>query len=83
MKEIITFSQFVLARILNNGKHWHCFYQTRRGLLGNEPGEYGSKSHIHYISDSFSISLKDVIKGFKAGICPHSKVHITLDESKE
>ena len=26
---------------------------------------------------------KDVIKGFKAGICPHSKVHITLDESKE
>ena len=83
MKEIITVSQFVLARILNNGKHWHCFYQTRRGLLGNEPGEYGNKSHIHYISDSFSISLKDVIKGFKAGICPHSKVHITLDESKE
>lgn len=53
------------------------------GVLGNEPGEYGSKSHIHYISDSFSISLEDVIKGFKAGICPHSKVHITLDESKE
>ena len=82
MKEIITVSQFVLARILNNEKHWHCFYQTRRGLLGNEPGEYGSKSHIHYISDSFGLSLEDVIKGFKAGICPHSKVHITFDESK-
>ena len=79
----ITVSQFVLARILNNGKHWHCFYQTKRGLLGNEPGEYGSKSHIHYISDSFSLSLEDVIKGFKAGICPHSKIHIILDESKE
>ena len=83
MKEIINVSQFVLARILNNGEHWHCFYQTRKGLLGNEPGEYGNKSHIHYISDSFSILLEDVIKGFKAGICPHSKVHITLDESKE
>lgn len=83
MKEIITISQFVLARILNNGEHWHCFYQTRRGLLGNEPGKYGSKSHIHYISDSFGLSLEDVIKGFKAGICPHSKVHIILEESKE
>lgn len=28
------------------------------------------------------LSLEDVIKGFKAGICPHSKVHITFDESK-
>ena len=31
MKGIITISQFVLARILNNEEHWHCFYQTRRG----------------------------------------------------
>lgn len=82
MKELVTASQFVLARILNNGKHWHCFYQTRKGILGNESGEYGKKSHIHYISDSFGISLEDVVKGFKGGICPHSKVHIILNESK-
>jgi len=79
MKEIVNTSQFVLARILNNGKHWHCFYQTRRGILGEEPGEYGSKSHIHYISDSFGVTLEDVIKGFKCGVCPHSKVHIILN----
>ena len=52
------------------------------GIAFIKPGEYGSKSHIHYISDSFGLSLEDVIKGFKAGICPHSKVHITFDESK-
>lgn len=80
MKEIVNVSQFVLARILNNGIHWHCFYQTRRGVLGYESGEYGSKSHIHYISDSFGVSLKDVIKGFKSGNCPHSKVHILINE---
>lgn len=79
MKEIVNTSQFVLARILNNGEHWHCFFQTRRGLLGEEPGEYGSKSHIHYISDSFGVTLEDVIKGFKGGVCPHSKVHIILN----
>lgn len=82
MKEIVTTSQFVLARIFNNGKHWHCFYQTKRGVSGKEPGEYGSQSHIHYISDAFGISLEDVIKGFKGGICPHSKVHIVLDDIK-
>lgn len=83
MKEIVSISQFVLARILNNGKHWHCFYQTRKGLLGQEPGTYGHMSHIHYISDSFGISLDDLVKGFKGGICPHSKVHIILNDPKK
>lgn len=80
MKEIVMTSQFVLARILNNGVHWHCFFQTKRGVSGKEPGEFGSKSHIHYISDSFGISLDDIIKGFKGGYCPHSKVHIILND---
>ena len=82
MKEVIITSKFVIARILNNGTHWHCFYQTKSGVLGNEPGMYGSIPHIHYISDSFSISLEDIIKGFKGGLCPHSKVHILLTDDK-
>ena len=79
MKEIVIVSGFVLARILNNGTHWHCFYQNKNGVSGKESGQYGSKSHIHYISDSFGISLDEIIKGFKGGICPHSKVHIVLN----
>lgn len=79
MKEIVLVSGFVLARILNNGKHWHCFYQNKKGLQGKEHGKFGSQSHIHYISDSFGISLDDAIKGFKSGICPHSKVHILIN----
>lgn len=78
MKEIVLVSGYVLARILNNGKHWHCFYQNKKGLQGKEHGKFGSQSHIHYISDSFGISLDDAIKGFKSGICPHSKVHILI-----
>lgn len=80
MKEIVIVSGFVLARILNNGTHWHCFYQNKNGVSGKESGQYGSKSHIHYISDSFGISLDEIIKGFKGGICPHSKVHIVLND---
>ncbi len=82
MKELIITSKLVLARILNNGMHWHCFYQTKSGVSGNEPGMYGRIPHIHYISDSFSISLEDIIKGFKGGLCPHSKVHLLLTSDK-
>lgn len=80
LKEIVETSSFVIARILIKEEHWHCFFQTKRGVSGQEPGEFGGKSHFHYVSDSFGLKLDDIIRGFKNGICPHSNVHLVLTD---
>ena len=78
LKEILESSNFTLCRILSNEKHWHCFFQTKLGIYGKEHGDFGNKSHLHYVSDAFGLKLEDVIKDFKQGKCPHSNVHIVL-----
>ena len=80
LKNYVTSSKFILARILDNGEQWHCFYQTKTGLQGKENGDLGSRPHIHYISDSFGISREDFVKALKGGKVPSSKVHILLTE---
>lgn len=78
LKDIVLQSKFIIARFLDRDKHWHCFYQTKKGVYGKEHGEKGRKPHIHYISDAFGISREDFIKGLKGGQVPSSKIHIFL-----
>lgn len=78
LREYVANSKFILARLLDYGEHWHCFYQTKRGIQGKEGGNWGSKPHIHYISDSFGVSREDFIKALKGGEVPSSEVHILL-----
>lgn len=78
LKNHVTSSTFIIARILDNGKHWFCLYQTKSGVLGNENGKYGSMPHIHFLSDSFGISRDDLVLAIKGGRAPSSKVHILL-----
>lgn len=80
VKDLILTSTFLVARIFDNGKHWHCFFQNSKGLQGKEPGKLGSQPHIHYISDSFGISKEDLIKAVKNGNYPHTPVHILLKD---
>lgn len=78
LKDYIRSSKFILARILDKGEHWHCFYQTKSGIQGKEIGKFGSQPHIHYISDAFGVSREDFIKALKGGKVPSSEVHILL-----
>ena len=80
MKDLVLSSDFLVTRILDNGKHWHCFFQNARSLQGKEGGEYGSQPHLHYISDSFGIAKEDLVKSVKGGSYPHTPVHILLTE---
>lgn len=80
LKEILLSTKFAVARILDNGRHWHCFYQTNRGLEGKESGEYGHRPHVHYISDSFGVSREQFVSFFKNGNIISSKVHIPLTD---
>lgn len=79
LKDLVIRSKFIVARILDDGKKWHCFYQTKSGVQGKEPGKLGAHPHIHYISDSFGVSRDDFIKALKGGRVPSSEVHIQLN----
>lgn len=78
IKDLITTTKFIVARILDNGKHWHCFFQNSSGIQGKEGGVLGSQSHLHYISDSFGISKKELIEQIKNVEYPTTPVHILL-----
>ena len=79
LKDLVIRSKFIVARILDDGKNWHCFYQTKSGVQAKEPGKLGAHPHIHYISDSFGVSRDDFIKALKGGRVPSSEVHIQLN----
>jgi len=83
LKDIVLSSNFIIARILDNGTHWHSFFQTRRGVMGKESGKYGTQSHLHYISDAFGISREDFVKEIKSGHYHNTPVHILLTDSKK
>lgn len=80
LKDYVIRSKYIVARFLDDGKHWHCFYQTKSGVQGKESGNLGSQPHIHYMSDSFGTTREDFVKSIKGGWAPSSEVHIILTE---
>ncbi len=82
MRTIIDQADVLIARVFDNGIHWHCFLQTYKGLKGKEAGVQGSRPHLHYLSDSFGISKDDLIKMIKMGRYPNTPVHILLSNDK-
>lgn len=80
MKDLIHTSDFLVARIFDNGKHWHCFFQNAKGLQGKESGKLGAQPHLHYISDSFGLTKEGLVKLIKGGKYPHTPVHLLLKD---
>lgn len=84
MRLVVEQADVLIARILDNGTHWHCFLQTFKGLKGQEGGVQGSRPHLHYISDSFGIAREVLVEMLKRGNYPGTPIHIPLlkDEDK-
>jgi len=82
MKQIIEQANVIIVRILDNGKHWHCFLQTYKGLKGQESGEQGRQPHLHYLSDAFGISREELVEMIHNGRYPNTPVHIPLLDMK-
>ena len=80
LRDLIQSSEFLVARILDNGKHWHCFLQNSKSIQGKEPGKFGSQPHIHYFSDSFGVTKEDFVKCLKTGHYPPTPVHVLLKD---
>lgn len=68
----------VVAKIVEKGEEWHCFYFTFKGVAGREAGEQGGKPHLHYVSNGFGINLDRMKADFKSGNCPHSPIHVEI-----
>lgn len=64
-----------VAKILEKGDEWHCFFLTFKSIKGKENWKNG-QPHFHYISNLFGIDKKEVIKQiksktYKLGNLPH------------
>lgn len=64
-----------VAKIIEKGEEWHCFFITYNSIGGEENWKDG-QPHFHYISNLFGIKKEDVIKQikskeYKLGNLPH------------
>lgn len=79
LRALINESKVIYVQMLDNGKQWHAFIRTYKGLKGKESGFQGSIPHIHYYSNKNGISRRDFVNMIKNGNYPKSKVHIPLN----
>ncbi len=73
IRSVIEQRHLLVAKFLDNGNLWHCFFGTMRGMIG---GENGGEPHYHYISSGFGRSREDVLfelsqKNYKLPKMPH------------
>lgn len=76
LKAAVDQRKFELVKVFDKDDIWHCFYFTRKGMLGEEAGAQGSKPHIHYLSSAFGITREQLMQSIKDGRMPASPVHI-------
>lgn len=75
LKQALEQRSVKVAKILEKGDEWHCFFLTYNSIRGKENWQNG-QPHFHYISNLFGIEKKDVIeqiksKKYKLGNLPH------------
>ncbi len=80
LKQALEQRSVKVAKILEKGDEWHCFFLTFNSIGGKENWRNG-QPHFHYISNLFEIEKKDLIeqiksKNYKLGNLPH----IALDD---
>lgn len=79
LKQAIEHRKVKIAKILDKGDEWHCFFATFKSLRGEETWLGEKQPHYHYISNSFGLSRAEVInqiksEKYKLGNLPHIKL---------
>lgn len=62
LRSVINDRKVVVAKFLDNGPVWHCFFLTYKSIAGKEAGE---RPHLHYISHAWGFSREEVIRRLK------------------
>ena len=76
LKQALEHRKVKIAMFFDNGNRWHCFITTFKSLRGEEKWINKYQPHYHYLSDSFGVSRRDVVKQIKSeryslGNLPH------------
>jgi hypothetical protein len=79
LKAVVDFRRVVVAKFLDSGDEWHCFFVVYRSLRGEESWR-GGQPHFHYISDKWGYTRDEVVAMFKGDKYPTTSVHIPYHE---
>ena len=60
-----------VARIIDCGDHWHCFFTTFNASKGG-------KTELHYLSSDFGIDRADLVKRIKSSESLSKLDHLPL-----
>jgi hypothetical protein len=79
LKQAIEHRKVKVAKILDKGDEWHCFFTTFKSLRGEETWLGEKQPHYHYISNAFGIDRAEVVRQiksekYKLGNLPHIKL---------
>lgn len=69
----------IIAKFLDKGAEWLCFYYTYKSIAGQE--NYGDEqAHIHFISNKWGVPRADIVAGIKSGYykAPSTTPHINI-----
>ncbi len=78
LKQAVQHRKVKIAKFLDKGNSWHCFFTTYKSLRGEETWLGEDQPHYHYISSSFGINRAEVViqlksEKYKLGNLPHIK----------
>ncbi len=79
LRQAIQHRKVTIAKFIERGDTWHCFFTTFKSLRGEETWLGQNQPHFHYISNSFNLTKQQVIAElksdkYKLGNLPHIKL---------
>ena len=69
IKNVIDHRKVTIAKFLDKGNKWHCFFYDYKSMNGKEADGI---PHIHYISNAWALSREFSLQKFKEGLRPSS-----------
>ncbi len=75
LKQVVDHRKVIIAKFIDRGDNWHCFFTTFQSLKGEENWQSGTP-HYHYISNTFGLTREQVLvelqsKNYKLNNLPH------------
>jgi hypothetical protein len=76
IKQSIEHRKVHIARFLDLGNSFHCFFYTTKSLTGKENKLRAERPHLHYVSSAWSLPRKDLLeklmtRRYNLGSTPH------------
>jgi hypothetical protein len=81
LKQVLNQRKVTIAKFLDKGDEWHCFFYNYRSIRGEEAGGI---PHIHYFSSSWNLTREYALNKFKEGTYPNSSTsHINYEHHRK